>query len=150
MRRRIVLGAGFQLRQTCGVISGSGLYEWLRLMSAMMYAWGQFIDHDLDLTGAASPAQPFNIQVPAGDPSFDPGNTGTQVIPLNRSAFDPNTVSCSGVYCHGNGSKLASDTNFQVRTPVWTGGTSQAFCGACVPLITRDSGYKFPFWFQQE
>jgi peroxidase len=62
-----------------------------RLMSAMIYAWGQFIDHDLDLTGSASPAQPFNVQVPTGDPSFDPFNTGTQVIPLNRSASDPAT-----------------------------------------------------------
>ena len=62
-----------------------------RLLSAMIYAWGQFLDHDLDLTPSASPAQPFNVTVPAGDPSFDPAGTGTQVIPLNRSAFDPAT-----------------------------------------------------------
>src|SRR5205814_2027706 len=60
-----------------------------RLMSAMVYAWGQFIDHDLDLTPDANPAQPFNVAVPTGDPSFDPTGTGTQVIPLNRSASDP-------------------------------------------------------------
>ena len=30
-------------------------------MSAMIYAWGQFLDHDLDLTPSASPAQPFNV-----------------------------------------------------------------------------------------
>src|SRR5947209_10933471 len=62
-----------------------------RDLSAMIYAWGQFIDHDLDLTPNASPAQPFNIPVPAGDPAFDPAGTGTQVIPLNRSAYDPAT-----------------------------------------------------------
>ena len=33
----------------------------------------------------------FNIPVPAGDPSFDPAGTGTQVIPLTRSSFDPAT-----------------------------------------------------------
>ncbi|MDB5350209.1 MAG: hypothetical protein JWN86_1456 [Planctomycetota bacterium] len=62
-----------------------------RFLSAMVYAWGQFIDHDLDLTPGASPALPFNISVPAGDPSFDPTGTGTQVIPLSRSLTDPAT-----------------------------------------------------------
>ncbi|HYT92262.1 MAG TPA: peroxidase family protein [Gemmataceae bacterium] len=62
-----------------------------RDLSAMIYAWGQFLDHDLDLTPNASPAQAFNIPVPAGDPSFDPTGTGTQVIRLNRSATDPAT-----------------------------------------------------------
>lgn len=62
-----------------------------RYLSAMVYAWGQFIDHDMDLTGTASPAQSFNIAVPKGDPEFDPGNTGTQIIPLSRSAYDAAT-----------------------------------------------------------
>ena len=29
--------------------------------------------------------------MPGGDPSFDPANTGTQVIPLNRSVSDSAT-----------------------------------------------------------
>src|SRR5262245_30805440 len=62
-----------------------------RDLSAMIYAWGQFLDHDFDLTPNASPAQPFNIAVPAGDPSFDPAGTGTQMIRLNRSETDPPT-----------------------------------------------------------
>src|SRR5207244_60940 len=62
-----------------------------RDMSAFVYAWGQFIDHDLDLTTSASPAVPFNIAVPKGDPYFDPNSTGTQVIPLNRSKSDAAT-----------------------------------------------------------
>ncbi len=56
-------------------------------MSAFVYAWGQFIDHDLDLTNNASPPTAFNIPVPQGDPSFDPNWTGTQVISLNRSQW---------------------------------------------------------------
>ncbi|MFO0845258.1 MAG: peroxidase family protein [Gemmataceae bacterium] len=55
------------------------------------YIWGQFLDHDLDLTGSASPAESFNIPVLTGDPSFDPNGTGTQVIPLSRSLYDPAT-----------------------------------------------------------
>ena len=62
-----------------------------RLMSAFIFAWGQFIDHDLDLTLSARPAVAFSIQIPIGDPQFDPNSTGTQIIPLNRSNFDPTT-----------------------------------------------------------
>jgi peroxidase len=62
-----------------------------RLLSAFIYAWGQFIDHDLDLTSAAVPKTAYNIAVPMGDPHFDPYYTGTQLIYLSRSHFDPNT-----------------------------------------------------------
>src|SRR5258705_6372073 len=62
-----------------------------RNLSAFVYAWGQFIDHDIDLTANGSPADAFNVSVPTGDPSFDPNGTGTQSIDLNRSEFDVNT-----------------------------------------------------------
>lgn len=67
-----------------------------RDMSAFIYAWGQFIDHDLDLTLGANPAEPFSITVPLGDPQFDPNGTGTQIIPLNRSNYDPLTGLAAG------------------------------------------------------
>ncbi len=60
-----------------------------RYLSAFIYAWGQFLDHDLDLTPSASPAEPFNINVPADDRFFDP----SVPITLNRSKFDPLTGS---------------------------------------------------------
>ena len=62
-----------------------------RNLSAFVYVWGQFIDHDMDLTITATPADPFNVLVPTGDPHFDPLGTGTQLIQLNRSAYDPAT-----------------------------------------------------------
>ena len=49
----------------------------------MVYAWGQFVDHDLDLTPTSNVS--FNISVPTGDAYFDPNSTGTQVIPMKRS-----------------------------------------------------------------
>jgi hypothetical protein len=55
------------------------------------WLWGQFIDHDIDLAGPAYPAEPFDISVPAGDPYFDPDWTGSQVIRLDRSTYDPLT-----------------------------------------------------------
>jgi hypothetical protein len=62
-----------------------------RNLTAYIYIWGQFIDHDLDLTGAATPREAIHVPVPAGDPDFDADNTGTQTIPVNRSIFDPAT-----------------------------------------------------------
>lgn len=60
-------------------------------MTDWVFQWGQFVDHDIDLTGPASPAESFNISIPAGDPVFDPDNTGTQIMPLQRSHYDPAT-----------------------------------------------------------
>ncbi|MDJ0580088.1 peroxidase family protein [Crocosphaera sp.] len=60
-------------------------------LSDWFWQWGQFIDHDLGLTEAVPMGEPFDIPVPAGDPDFDPNNTGTQVIPLTRAIFDPDT-----------------------------------------------------------
>jgi hypothetical protein len=56
--------------------------------SDYVWQWGQFLDHDIDLTGGATPAEPFNIPVPADDPQFDPYDTGTQTIGLNRSVYE--------------------------------------------------------------
>lgn len=62
-----------------------------RNLSAMIYAFGQFLDHDLGLTEVGSPREPLPVPVPLGDAYFDPMNTGTQTIRLSRSAFDPAT-----------------------------------------------------------
>ena len=60
-------------------------------LSAFSYLWGQFIDHDLDLTTSATPYELLNVSVPTGDAEFDPLSTGTQVIPLARSAYATGT-----------------------------------------------------------
>lgn len=54
-----------------------------------VWQWGQFIDHDLDLTDGAE--ESADIPIPAGDPFFDPSNTGSQFIPFNRALFDSAT-----------------------------------------------------------
>lgn len=53
--------------------------------SGMMYAWGQFIDHDLDLTPGGG--APINITIPVGDQTFVPGSS----IALTRAQTDPAT-----------------------------------------------------------
>ncbi|MGB5348034.1 MAG: peroxidase family protein [Polyangiales bacterium] len=59
--------------------------------SDFLWQWGQFVDHDIDLSGEQDPAEPMPIAVPAGDPSFDPGGTGFMTIDANRSTYHPGT-----------------------------------------------------------
>jgi hypothetical protein len=63
-----------------------------RGLSAFVYVWGQFLDHDIDLTGTGGAgAEGAPVSVPRGDVLFDPLSTGTKVIPFTRSVFDPTT-----------------------------------------------------------
>lgn len=66
------------------VVAGQGETPNREGLSGMMYAWGQFLDHDINLTlseGSTSIA----IPVPAGDAVF----SGS--IPMTRAVTDPNT-----------------------------------------------------------
>lgn len=51
--------------------------------SDFIWQWGQFLDHDIDLTGEADPAEAEPIPVPPGD-LFDPPGT----IGFHRSVYD--------------------------------------------------------------
>ncbi len=59
--------------------------------SDFLWQWGQFVDHDIDLSGEQDPAEPMLIPVPSGDPSFDPGSTGFMTIDANRTVYHPGT-----------------------------------------------------------
>lgn len=61
-----------------------------RGLATAIYEFGQFLDHDFGLAAGGS-TEDFDIHVPVGDPFFDPTSTGTTVIFLDRSAFDPAT-----------------------------------------------------------
>jgi len=62
-------------------------------LSNLFWQWGQFVDHDVDLSGANTVIEPFDIAVPAGDPFFDPLATGEAAIAMDRSRYtlDPTT-----------------------------------------------------------
>lgn len=55
-------------------------------VSAFLYAWGQFIDHDLTLTRTDGVTD-ISVVVPDGDPIFAPGS----IIPITRAVIDPTT-----------------------------------------------------------
>jgi peroxidase len=110
--------------------------------SDFFWQWGQFLDHDMDLTPeAASPPEPFNIKVPPGDLFFDPLGTGTQVIDLNRSAyivdssgirqqlnFDTAYIDASNVY--------GSDATRAAALRTFKGGKLKTSDGALLPFNT--------------
>ncbi|KRR16081.1 hypothetical protein CQ14_23850 [Bradyrhizobium lablabi] len=55
-------------------------------VSAFMYAWGQFIDHDLTLTRSDG-VNDISILVPDGDPLFGDG----AIMPMTRAIIDPSS-----------------------------------------------------------
>jgi len=57
--------------------------------SNFLWMWGQFLDHDINLTLGGT--ERFDIDVPIGDPDFDPMNTGAMKIHLTRSDHAPGT-----------------------------------------------------------
>ena len=54
-------------------------------LSGMMYAWGQFIDHDMDLQRTGT--EDISVVVPPGDEFLEAGTT----IPITRVGIDPAT-----------------------------------------------------------
>jgi hypothetical protein len=60
-------------------------------LSDFVWAWGQFLDHDMMLSVSANPMELIEISVPMCDPFFDPNCTGTVTMPLRRAEYDSNT-----------------------------------------------------------
>jgi len=68
------------------VVAGGGDAVNPEGLSGMMYAWGQFIDHDLDLSQSDGTTH-IDIPIPPGDANFPAGS----VIALTRAIVDPAT-----------------------------------------------------------
>ncbi len=75
-------------RLASNLIVGEGSADVVNLegLSGMMFAWGQFISHDLAL-GTPDGLTHIDIAVPNGDPDFDDGT----VIPMTRVIMNPAT-----------------------------------------------------------
>lgn len=98
-RRRTTVGYGDGLDTPAGadrpsarrvsnrIAAATGSRPNSRNLSDYIWQWGQFLDHDLDLTLSAAPAESFPVLVPLGDLYFDPNSTGVMTIPLSRSSY---------------------------------------------------------------
>jgi len=65
-----------------------------RDLSSFVFIWGQFLDHDIDVSlepEDEADAVAFDIEVPEGDPLFDPFGTGEETIHLTRSEIAEGT-----------------------------------------------------------
>jgi len=125
-----------------------------RAMSGFVWQWGQFVDHDIDLT--PSTGLPASIAVPSGDPYFDPFDTGAMAIPLIRSKYEPGTgdsaanprqqvnvitsyIDASNVY--------GSDASRSAALRTFSGGLLKTSVGNLLPLNTMglDNANDGPF-----
>lgn len=78
-------GALPSARLVSNVVNASpGAIENASGLSDLTWLFGQFIDHDITLTGHGD-GEAYNIEVPVGDAWFDPFGTGEAVIGLERS-----------------------------------------------------------------
>jgi len=54
-------------------------------LSALVFTFLQFLDHDITLTEGSNSTSSNDIPVPTGDPYFDPNGTGQAIIPFHRT-----------------------------------------------------------------
>jgi len=77
-------------RQSARIISNTVCNEPSSILntenvSNFIWAWGNFVDHDMSLLKVASPPEGFDIPVPTGDPTFDPKSRGGRLLHFQRS-----------------------------------------------------------------
>ncbi|MDX1926609.1 MAG: peroxidase family protein [Pirellulaceae bacterium] len=115
-----------------------------RDLSAFVYVWGQFIDHDVSLTTPPATAkESMSITIPAGDTFFDPDGSGDAALAFTRSRFDTSTGTSSDnpreqlnqITAWIDGSMVygsSQETADSLRT--FTGGQMRTSSGNLLPL----------------
>ena len=118
-------------------------------LTNLTWLWGQFIDHDIDLTGTATPAESLPIEVPQGDPYFDPTGTGAEVIDFSRSIYtegsgtsiDDPRAQINQITAFLDGSMVyGSDAERAVSLRTLEGGKLKTSDGDLLPFNTEGIG----------
>lgn len=118
-----------------------------RNLTDITWLWGQFLDHDISISESATPTEELNIEVPAGDPEFDPLNTGDVEIEFKRTIFDPATGTSAGnprqqinqISTFIDGSMIyGSDEVMQAELRAFEGGRLRVSDGDLLPF--NDNG----------
>lgn len=134
------------------LFSQTGLLNDPRSLSSYIWTWGQFIDHDIDLTDD-DPTELAMIQVPMGDPWFDTNNTGSVMIPMKRSEFDAATgTSTANPRQHPNristfidaSNVYGSDQTTADWLRTFSGGKLKTSLGNLLPFNTTTSDLQGP------
>lgn len=114
-------------------------------LSGMMYAWGQFIDHDLDLQKEGTTTD-ISITVPDDDQFLAPGST----IPLTRVAIDPATgveghpaTAINTVTGWFDGSQIYGSDPAIAKSLRTADGHMKMSAGDNLPIVNSDQGPVF-------
>jgi hypothetical protein len=118
--------------------------------SDWLWQWGQFVDHDLDLTDPPAGARFLPIPVPENDPTFTPGS----IIPFRRNAAAPGTgtdsnnprqqVNAITAYIDGS-SVYGSDLERAHFLRSGEGGKLKTSAGNLLPFNTENLENANPF-----
>lgn len=128
-----------------------------RDMSDFVYVWGQFLDHDIDLSEPGT-SESLPISVAAGDQWFDPASTGTKTIGLKRSVFASGTGSSpanprqqvNAVTTFVDGSQVYGSSKSRADAlRSFTGGQLRTSAGNMLPFNTgglpnENSSHRMP------
>ena len=104
-------------------------------LSGMMYAWGQFVDHDITLTAdSRNRSEPISIRVPDGDPHFALGT----IIPMTRAQVDANGDPINAVTGWLDASMVYGSTEEVAAKLRGADGTMRTSAGNNLPIAEID------------